>query len=334
MKIEGPYNHLTLINRETILVGLKTGLTQTEIATRIGCSRSTVSREINRNGGWQNYSAATAQANYQQARLNSHRSRILSNSETRDRIVNYIVHNHWSPEQISARLAHEHDALHISYTTIYRGIQLDNLGVKKNHGARGFARKLRHHGKTRKVKGTVNETRGKLNNAPSIHDRPASANHRTRFGDWEGDTVHGKRGHSALITLVDRKSRYLLSERVTKVDSERVKQGMIDLFLTLSPERVRSITPDRGTEFSQYKEIGEVLNAKMFFPDPHAPQQRGTNENTNGLLREYFPKHTYLDNIYDQQIAFFVEQLNNRPRKVLGWRTPSEVFWNKKLHLV
>lgn len=109
---------------------------------------------------------------------------------------------------------------------------------------------------------------------------------------------------------------------------------MIDLFLTLSPERVRSITPDRGTEFSQYKEIGEVLNAKMFFPDPHAPQQRGTNENTNGLLREYFPKHTYLDNIDDQQIAFFVEQLNNRPRKVLGWRTPSEVFWNKKLHLV
>lgn len=96
--------------------------------------------------------------------------------------------------------------------------------------------------------------------------------HRTRFGDWEGDNVHGKRGRSALITLVDRKSRYLLSECVTKVNSERVKQGMIDLFLTLSPKRVQSITPDRGTEFSQYKEIGEALDAKMFFPDPHAPQ--------------------------------------------------------------
>ena len=96
--------------------------------------------------------------------------------------------------------------------------------------------------------------------------------HRTRFGDWEGDNVHGKRGRSALITLVDRKSRYLLSECVTKVNSERVKQGMIDLFLTLSPKRVQSITPDRGTEFSQYKEIGEALDAKMSFPDPHAPQ--------------------------------------------------------------
>jgi IS30 family transposase len=168
---------------------------------------------------------------------------------------------------------------------------------------------------------------------PSIHERPFSAKNRSWFGHWEGDTVRGKTGRSALVTLVDRKSRFLLSERVTKVNADNVKDVMASLLGSQPSKRVRTITPDRGTEFARYQQLAKELNAKIYFPDPHAPQQRGTNENTNGLIREYFPKNTDLDLQSDEQIEAFVTQLNNRPRKVLGWKTPSEVYLDKKLHL-
>lgn len=148
------------------------------------------------------------------------------------------------------------------------------------------------------------------------------------------DTVRGKIGRSGLVSLVDRKSRYLLSERVPKVNAKNVTQAMIDLLHTVTPKRVRTLTPDRGTEFAGYREVGKELGISVYFPDPHAPQQRGTNENTNGLIREYFPKGTDLDELTDQDIAKFVRDLNNRPRKVLVWKTPSEVFFGKKLHLI
>lgn len=136
------------------------------------------------------------------------------------------------------------------------------------------------------------------------------------------------------MSLVDRKSRYLLSERVPKVNAKNVTQAMIDLLHTVTPKRVRTLTPDRGTEFAGYREVGKELGISVYFPDPHAPQQRGTNENINGLIREYFPKGTDLDELTDQDIAKFVRDLNNRPRKVLVWKTPSEVFFGKKLHLI
>lgn len=189
---------------------------------------------------------------------------------------------------------------------------MNNLGEKrKSHGARGFAHQLRRHrGKTHKVKGTIKERRGRFNDVPSIHERPLSAENRTRFGHWEGDKVRGKTGRSALVTLVDRKSRYLLAERV------------------------KTLTPNRGTEFANYQDVIDTLEIPVFFPDPHAPQQRVTNENTNGLIREYFPKGTDLNDLNDQEIIAFVTNLNNRPRKVLGWKSPSEVFFGKKLRLI
>jgi IS30 family transposase len=304
------------------------------IAEDIGFSTSTISREISRNGGRDDYSAADAQTHYEVSRQKCRRPRILAQASVQDQVVSYIVNEHWSPEQIAGRLAHENSDIHISYTTIYRGIYLNNLGVPlKSHGARGIPRLLRHRGKTRKVKGTVNERRGRFNDVASIRERPVSAEKRSWFGHWEGDTVRGKTGRSALVTLVDRKSRYLLSGRVEKANADNVKDVMIELLGALPDNRVRTITPDRGTEFARYQDVSEALNAKIFFPDPHAPQQRGTNENTNGLIREYFPKGTDLNLQTDEQIEYFVEQLNSRPRKVLGWKTPSEVFLGKKLHL-
>ncbi|KAE9504084.1 IS30 family transposase [Lactiplantibacillus plantarum] len=318
------YHHLTASDREVILLGVHTGKTQQEIADQIGCSKSTVNRELNRNGGWQNYSSTNAQRNYEHRRQNSRRPRLLEQQGLRTLIVKYIVEYYWSPEQIAARLRHENSSWQISYVTIYRGIYLDNLKVPyTSHGARGLPRRLRHRGKTRKVKGTVNERRGRFNAAPSIHERPASAEHRNRFGHWEGDTVRGKVDRSALVTLVDRKSRFLCCQRVAKANADSVKDVMIDCLSELPSNRVRTITPDRGSEF-----------AKMLFPDAHSPQQRGANENTNGLIREYFPKGTDLNLMSDEEITAFVNQLNNRPRKVLGWRTPSEVFMGKKLHLI
>lgn len=329
-----PYKHLTLKERETILLGINNGWTQELIAKEIGRSKSTISREVSRNGGWENYSVADAHARYQDVRQSCRRHRILDRPEVRECVITFITQYHWSPEQIAGRLRHENSDIQISYPTIYRGIYHDNLGVPlKSRGARGLPRQLRHRGKTRKVKGTINERRGRFNDVPSIHERPVSAEKRSWFGHWEGDTVRGKTGRSALVTLVDRKSRFLLSMRVSKVNADNVKDAMVALLGAQPNNRVRTVTPDRGTEFARYRELAEELNAKVFFPDPHAPQQRGTNENTNGLIREYFPKNTDLDLQSDEAIEAFVEQLNNRPRKVLGWKTPSEVYLGKKLHL-
>jgi IS30 family transposase len=328
------YKHLTLKERETILLGINNGWSQELIAKEIGRSKSTISREVSRNGGRDNYSVANAHIRYQEVRQSCRRHRILDRAEVRELVVTYITQFHWSPEQIAGRLRHENSSIQISYPTIYRGIYRNNLGVPlKSHSARGLPRQLRHRGKTRKVKGTIHERRGRFNDVPSIHERPVSAEKRSWFGHWEGDTVRGKAGHSALVTLVDRRSRFLLSKRVMKVNADNVKAVMVALLSTQPSNRVRTITPDRGTEFARYKELARDLNAKVFFPDPHAPQQRGTNENTNGLIREYFPKSTDLDLQTDEDIQAFVEQLNNRPRKVLGWKTPSEVYLGKKLHL-
>ncbi|MCB7464498.1 IS30 family transposase [Lactiplantibacillus argentoratensis] len=284
-----PYNHLTLKDRECILLGVTLNDTYQVIAEKIGCSKATVSREIKRNGGRKAYSAVKAQENYQGRRLKSQRPRLLTDLKLRDFVLHCIVQRQWSPEQISGRLVHENSEWHVSYNTIYRGIERDNLSIKrKNHEARGFARKLRHRGKTRKVKGT----------------------------------------------LVDRKSRYLLSQRVPKVNAKNVTQAMIDLLHTVTPKRVRTLTPDRGTEFAEYREVSQELSIPVYFPDPHAPQQRGTNENTNGLIREYFPKGTDLDQLTDQDIDKFVRDLNHRPRKVLGWKSPFEVFFGTKLRLI
>ncbi|MDN6029397.1 MAG: IS30 family transposase [Lactobacillus sp.] len=285
-----PYNHLTLKDRECILLGVTLNDTYQVIAEKIGCSKATVSREIKRNGGRKAYSAVKAQENYQGRRLKSRRPRLLTDLKLRDFVLHCIVQRQWSPEQISGRLVHENSEWHVSYNTIYRGIERDNLGIKrKNHEARGFARKLRHRGKT---------------------------------------------GRSALVTLVDRKSRYLLSQRVPKVNAKNVTQAMIDLLHTVTPKRVRTLTPDRGTEFAGYREVSQELSIPVYFPDPHAPQQRGTNENTNGLIREYFPKGTDLDQLTDQDIDKFVRDLNHRPRKVLGWKSPFEVFFGTKLRLI
>ena len=238
----------------------------------------------------------------------------------------------WSPEEISNRLAVEKYPVQISTTTIYRGIfngLFDNLFKS---GSSSAVRHLRHHGKSRHNK-AYQEKRGKIPIPNKIHDRPREADNRVEIGHWEGDTVLGKSGKACVVTLVDRKSRYLLIGKAAKRTSEAVTDTLSDL-MKLWPGRSLTITPDRGKEFAKVQCLTDKFGTPFYFPDPHSPWQRGTNENTNGLLREYLQKGTDLDSITDRRIQEYVEQMNNRPRKCLGWKTPYEIFFNVVLHLI
>ena len=168
----------------------------------------------------------------------------------------------------------------------------------------------------------------------SIEERPQQANDRSVLGHWEADTVAGKTGSSCMITLTDRKSRFLLLKKIQKKNSLLVRDGIVELLQQLPSDRVASITPDRGKEFSRHFEISKALNGLQFyFPNPHSPWQRGTNENTNGLIREYCPKSVDLETFHDSYFSAFTAKLNHRPRKCLDWKSPYEVFFGLVLHL-
>lgn len=242
----------------------------------------------------------------------------------------------WFPEQISARLAYENSPFRISYNTIYRAIYaglFDTDAQRQSHGNRGSIRKLRYRGKTRRRKG-AEETRGKIVISNRIHERPGEAEQRKVIGHWEADTVIGKRNSACLVTITDRCSRYLLAKKIPQKRSDLLASKMIDMFSNIPKKHLKTVTPDRGKEFAKHQEVTSVLNdVQFYFPDPHAPWQRGTNENTNGLIREYLPKSFDMATCSDDDIALFVDKLNKRPRKCLNWKSPFEVFFNKVLHL-
>ena len=240
------------------------------------------------------------------------------------------------PQQIANRLAYENNVLRLSYTTIYRAIYaglFDTPEQRRSKGSRGAIRKLRHRGKTRRRKGKE-ETRGKIVISNRIQQRPEEADSRKTIGHWEADTLAGKTGSACLVTITDRCSRYLLAGKVAKRYSALVADEMISLLSDLAQKKRKTITPDRGKEFSRHASVTKALGGiQFYFSDPHAPWQRGTNENTNGLLREYLPKSFDIALSSEDDIADFVRTLNSRPRKCLGWKTPHEVFFNKSMLL-
>ena len=325
------YNHLTPKEREIIMISYENNISMRNIARILKRQPSTISRELKRNKENGIYSAYDSQNKYIARRSSCKPKKKLANKELFDLIKDLFVNHQWSPEEIANRLKHEHSKFSISYNTIYRGIydrSFDPPGL--SHGNKGMIRKLRHRGKSRHTSNYV-EKRGKIQISNEICARPKEANDRTRIGDWEGDTVAGVAGKSCLVTMVDRKSRFLLCERIAKKTAQNVNDAILKMF-TKNP--VKTITPDRGKEFSRHKEITDILNVEFYFPLPHHPWQRGTNENTNGLLREYFPKSTDITDLEDTYIQEKVNEINLRPRKCLGWKTPYEVFYDKVLHLV
>lgn len=329
------YKHLTIDEREQIFLLSHQGLSIRLIAKKVERSPSTISRELARNQDELNYSPSAAQNKYTKRKTNCGRKRLLNNPELKALVKKLFLNEQWSPEQIANRIQFEKATFTISFNTIYRAIYRGDFNeANLSQGHRGAVRKLRHKGKTRHTKNHI-EKRGKISVTHTIHERPAAANNRSTVGHWEADTVAGKTGKACLVTLTDRKTRYLLAEKVEKKVSVHVRDSVINLLAPLPKSKRKSITPDRGKEFSKHREVTQHLDKiPFYFADPHAPWQRGTNENTNGLLREYFPKTEDLTGCSTEYIHTCIEKLNKRPRKCLGWKTPYELFIGKALRLI
>ena len=326
------YHHFTIEERESILVYRAQGFNLSQIARLLHRHPSSISRELRRHSKQGRYSPNEAQATYRVSKSRCGRKRKLEmDSNLSETVKRLFLEWQWSPEEIAGRLGLENGKPMISYQTVYRAIYRGHFEDSPlAHGARGVIRKLRHRGKTRHTKDHV-EKRGKIQISHTIHERPQEAQRRSRIGDWEADTVAGQTGKACLVTLTDRCSRFLKMKKVTAKKSRLVIDAMVTLLAPLPKE---TITPDRGKEFSKHTELTDKLRVEDYFPDPHAPWQRGTNENTNGLLREYFPKGSDLTEVGDHVIQEWEDKLNNRPRKCLNWKTPYEVFYGKSVHLI
>lgn len=230
---------------------------------------------------------------------------------------------YWSPEQIDGRLKLEKARTRISFATIYRAIHSGQLDIPKKC--------LRRAG--RKPSPHKEETRGRLHGQKTIHDRPRSADTRAWFGHWEGDTVRGAQGKGVAATFVDRRSRFLVACLMPDRRAQTLTDAMCAAFARFPKSLKRSFTVDNGNEFFGYQSVEEQLGTKVYFADPYHPWQRGLNENTNGLLRQYFPKKCDFLAVSAQDFQSVVYALNHRPRKCLGFRSPAECFpFSRLLH--
>lgn len=325
------YKHFTLLERENLQLLLAKGIKVIDIAKALNKDKSSIYRELKRNSIRKCYTPIIAESKYLKRRLKCRPKKKLDNKELFDFCFAKIVDDNWSPEQISGRLKEEHNKMNISPPTIYRGINegiFDKEYAKRHSGS--FKRVLRHKGKTIH-KRNIKENRGKFEILHHISERPISCDNRTRIGHFECDTVVGKKGQACLVTLVDRKSRYLIGGKANKKDAVNVNKTILD---SVYKEKVVSITPDRGKEFSKHRELSNKLNdIKIYFPDPYSPWQRGTNENTNGLIRQYFPKRKDINNITNEYVQNVFLKINLRPRKILNYKTPYEIYHKTKLRL-
>jgi len=321
------YNHLTMDERNVIYRMQWQDYSNAEIARCLGRHRSTIGRECKRNRSYVgSYNPSTAQA-----LANSRRRVHLRQLKTGHRhLMSYVADRlqaGWSPEQIAGRLSHHAPAalegLSISHTTIYRWIWSDQQRSDQFRPFLRIARKPR-----RKPYGKPSR-RGQILGKRSIDERPKEANERRRLGDWEGDTVVGKGRKGYLLTCVDRASRYLIARKVKTCAAEPVAERLQQTIRRLPASKRHTLTLDNGREFARPADLERRLSVKIFFAHPYRAWERGTNENTNGLLRQYLPKGSNLSLLSSVQLRSYVFALNHRPRKCLDYQSPFEVFHNK-----
>lgn len=326
------YEHITTLEREKIDESLCLRKSLRSIARDLGRAPSTISRERKRNQiSAGHYSGILATLCYRKRRQHCRRHKRLEDSVLKQ-TVEMLLFLRLSPEQIEHRMQYEKSEKQISAPTIYRGIKTGDLDGEMLEGK--AVKFLRHHGKKRHGKGEI-ENRGKFKIDHTIHERPQEANDREVAGHWEGDTILGKNGSACVVTLVDRRLRYTKTRKVSGRCAEPVRKKMIAMLARLPEERRRSVTLDRGKEFAQHARISKALGKMpIYFCDPHSPWQRGTNENTNGLLRQFLPKGFDIAACSDSDLQLYTLMLNIRPRKCLGWVTPYEAYFGKVLHLI
>ena len=314
---------LTVGDREEISRGLARGGSFRAIARRVARAPSTVSREVHRHGGRRHYRAAAADdAAWHQARRPK-RCRLATHPVLR-RLVAKKLAADWSPEQIAGWLRAtypDNAAMHVSHETIYLSLFVQSRGVLK----RELLAHLRRSRVMRRSRyaSTAGQRRGQIVDAVSIRDRPAAIEDRAVPGHWEGDLLTGA-ANSHVATLVERQSRFLMLVRVTGKDTATVVRAITRTVRALPRGLMASLTWDRGTELAAHKTFTIATNVRVYFCDPHSPWQRGSNENTNGLLRQYFPDGTDLSTYSQADLNAVARRLNMRPRKTLGYETPAD----------
>ena len=322
------YHHCSVLERAKLELLLEQGLSRAAIARKLGRHPSTISREVRRNSMQCGYVATHAQSTYKARRKACRPKQKLGPGPLRLYVAEKIVEEKWTPEIIANRLPilfPQAKHMRVSHESIYRAIYSDGhyLDFLRAYLPQARAkRRMRGQGKHRRC--------SLIPNRVSIHDRPPIIETRTQVGHWEGDLIVGKGQDGFILTLTERGARLLQGIKVETKKAAEVGQAVVQALLDQPISWVRSITFDNGTEFRDHEAITKALGIPIYFADPYSAYQRGTNEQINGLIRRYLPKGTPFKNLTQEKIDTIIEQINNRPRKCLGYRTPYEVFQQQR----
>ena len=313
---------LRLAEREEISRGIAAGRSMRQIAQTLGRSPSTVSREIRRNGGCSSYRASGADRRAWERSLRPKPCRLARHAELRWRVAQKLALQ-WSPQQIAGWLKQQFPAdqgMQVSHETIYRSLFIQTRGVLKKE----LMAHLRSARQMRQAKGgTTKSGLGQIVDAVSIRERPAEVEDRAVPGHWEGDLLSGA-NNTHIATLVERHTRFVMLLKIPSSDTATVVGALTKHVRKLPQQLRRSLTWDRGKEMADHKSFTVATNVQVYFCDPHSPWQRGSNENTNGLLRQYFPRGTDLSRFSQDYLNRIARRLNQRPRKTLGFETPAD----------
>jgi len=314
------HTQLTNKDRSELSVLVRVGLMQKDIAKILGKHPSTISRELKRNKKQRdNYHAIKARDRVKKRRKRAN----IRSKKIKGRLRRYIIQKlktYWSPEQIAGRLRRDTGDTIVCHETIYRFIYDERPDLKKYLRCKKRKYRRRYGSKKR------DELRKQQSKLKRIDERPAIVEERTRIGDWEGDTVIAEKAKNGLLTHVERKSGYLLADKIISWKSEHILERTASRFNRIPKGKRRTCTYDNGCEFAQYELIERCTEMTVYFAFPYHSWERGTNENTNGLLRQFFPKKASLSEITQEDIEKIVKLINNRPRKRLDYLSPSEVF--------
>ena len=311
------YKQLTLDQRYEIYAYLKAGFTQSQIADKLGVHKSTISRELARNKGRRGYRAKQAQAKTYSRRQSA--SKFIRFTVEVQAKVESLLSIDWSPEQISDHMQSK-ASLPISHERIYQHIWADK------HSGGSLYERLRQSQKKRRKRYGKKDSRGQIKGRVSIAERPKIVDEKTRIGDWEIDTIIGKNHTGAIVTAVERITKFCCIAFVPSRKADLVAAALIRMLRPFK-DQVHTITADNGKEFAMHAYVAKKLDAKVYFADPYSSWQRGLNENTNGLIRQYFPKKMPFIDIKERAIKHVLERLNNRPRKTLNFKTPYQLFF-------
>lgn len=314
---------LALSERESISRGIAAGQSVRSIATSLGRSPSTISREIQRNGSREQYRATKADLNALDRARRPKACKLSLNEPLRQLVAQKLALD-WSPQQIDAWLKRQYpmdNTLHISHETIYRSLFIQTRGVLRKE----LQKHLRERRRIRKPRASGKEARGSIPGLISIRERPASVEDRALPGHWEGDLIEGSR-QTFIATLVERHSRYVSLVKVDSKQTQEVIDKLTQHAHTIPRELYCSLTWDRGSEMKKHIAFTLATDIKVYFCDPRSPWQRGSNENTNRLLRQYFPKGSDLSAHSQEYLDMIARRLNERPRKTLNFETPADRF--------